>query len=859
MKDILKSKKIWGIVASIVVMAVIALVYFYPDDVTGNSLNQHDMRQGAAIGHEVQQYAEATGHTARWTNSLFGGMPTFQISPSYPSNSLFDWINGLMGLWLPNPANWLMMMMVGFFILLLALKCRWYVALIGAVAYGFSSYFIIIIGAGHIWKFITLTYVPSTIAGVVLCYRGKYLGGGALAALMAMMQISSNHPQMTYYFLFVTLGVAIAYMITAIKEKKMKQWGIATGVLAVAAVLAVGANLPSLYNTYEYSKETMRGGHSELTPLGGQKANATAQGLDRDYITQYSYETSESFSLLIPNIKGGATSKFVGGGGEYLGLGKLPEAQDMVNKGLLSQQEAMYLDWMPQYFGGPEGTSGPVYVGALIVALFLVGCFVVKGPMKWVLIILTAFSILLALGRNCMWLTDFMIDHMPMYSKFRTVESILVIAEFTMPLLAALGFQQILSIKPREAWAKYNRRITWSFVAVLAVCLSGILVPSVFGPAVTETDRATDASIAESLTMQAQQGGFDPAPYLQVLTINNPRIYQAVEHLRHSMIQADALRSFFIVALGFGLLLFYFKGKMTMPVVVVGVGIVICGDLFLVNKRYLNTDSFVPRHKVTVERFVESPADKVILTDTAMNYRVLNVPQFSSAAPSYFHKAVGGYHAAKLTRYQDLIDRQISKNNPRVLDMLNTKYIIVDENSAPQLNPGAMGNAWLVDRVDYVEGPDAEMAALDSLEVAVVAVADRKFSQTLGKSTPRSAGDTIYETTYTPDRLTYHARTAKGGVAVFSEVYFPWGWQATVDGSPVEIGRVNYLLRAINIPAGEHTVEMFFNPQSLKTTTSLAYVSIILIYLSVIAALLVVAKRYCRIPGKGNDDNGDPR
>lgn len=262
MKHILKSKKFWSIVASVVVMAVIALIYFYPDDVTGNSLNQHDMQQGAAIGHEVQQYAEATGHTARWTNSLFGGMPTFQISPSYPSNSLFDWINGLMGLWLPNPANWLMMMMVGFFILLLALKCRWYVALIGAVAYGFSSYFIIIIGAGHIWKFITLTYIPPTIAGVVLCYRGKYLYGGALAALMAMMQISSNHPQMTYYFLFVILGISVAYLVTAIKEKKMRQWGIATGVLAVAGILAVGANLPSLYNTYEYSKQTMRGGHS---------------------------------------------------------------------------------------------------------------------------------------------------------------------------------------------------------------------------------------------------------------------------------------------------------------------------------------------------------------------------------------------------------------------------------------------------------------------------------------------------------------------------------------------------------------------------------------------------------------------
>lgn len=312
------------------------------------------------------------------------------------------------------------------------------------------------------------------------------------------------------------------------------------------------------------------------------------------------------------------------------------------------------------------------------------------------------------------------------------------------------------------------------------------------------------------------------------------------------MVQADALRSFFIVALGLGVLLLYFRGKLTMPVVVIGVGIIICGDLFMINKRYLNTESFVPRHKVTVERFVETPADKVILADTAMNYRVLNVPQFSAAAPSYFHKAVGGYHAAKLTRYQDLIDRQIMKNNQSVLDMLNTRYIITNEQSAPQLNPGALGNAWFVDKVTYVNGPDAEMAALDSLDVARVAVADSKFSQVLGTSSPKQSGDTIFETTYAPDRLTYHARTAKGGVAAFSEVFFPWGWQATVDGKPAEIGRINYLLRAIKIPAGEHTIEMVFDPASLHSTTTVAYVSIILIYLAsagAIACLFVGHRR----------------
>lgn len=853
MNDILKSKKLWSIVGSVLLMALVAVIYFYPDDVNGNTLNQHDMQQGSAIGHEVKQYAEETGHTARWTNSLFGGMPTFQISPSYPSNSLFSWINRAMGLWLPNPADWLMMMMVGFFILLLALKCRWYVALIGAIAYGFSSYFIIIIGAGHIWKFITLAYIPPTIAGMVLCYRGKYLAGSALAALMAMMQISSNHPQMTYYFLFVVVGMSLAYLISALRDKRFKQWAVATGVLAVAAMLAVGANLPSLYNTYEYSKYTMRGGHSELTPLPGEQRNATEDGLDRDYITQYSYETSESFSLLIPNIKGGATSRFVGGGGQYLGLGQLPQAKEMVQNGVISQEEAMYLDWIPQYFGGPEGTSGPVYVGALIVALFLVGCFVVKGPMKWVLIVLTIFSLLLALGRNCQWLTDFMIDYMPMYSKFRTVESILVIAEFTMPLLAALALQKLLEKKPAEAWESYKRPVLIGFGVVIAICLAGLFAPSIFGSGVTPADRETDARIAEGIAMQAAQGGFDASQVLQVLTLDNPRIYQTIETLRYSMVETDSLRSLFIVALGLGFLLLYFKGKLSVPVVAVAVGVIVCGDLFLVNKRYLNTDSFVPRQYITTQQFAPTPADKVVLTDTAMNYRVLNIPQFSSAAPSYHHKTIGGYHAAKLTRYQDLIDRQIMRNNQGVLDMLNTRYVITDEHSAPQLNPGALGNAWFVDRVTYVDGPDAEMKALDSLAVASQAVADKQFQAVLGASAPKTAGDTIFETTYAPDRLTYHARSAKGGVATFSEIYFPWGWQATIDGQPAEIGRVNYVLRAMKIPAGEHTVEMTFDPQSLHTTSTVAYVSIIIIYLSVAGVVTCGVIRRRRRADEAND------
>lgn len=398
-KQIFTSRRFWGVIASIVVMALVSLLYFYPDDVQGNVLRQHDMQQGAANGHEVQLYEQQTGETSRWTNALFGGMPTFQISPSYPSNSLFSWINKAMGLGLPYPADMLFMMMAGFFILLIALRMRWYVALIGAIGYGLSSYFIIIIGAGHLWKFITLAYIPPTIAGIVLCYRGRYLLGASLAALFAMLQISSNHVQMTYYFMFVIVGMVIAYAITAWREKQMRRWSKATGILAVAAALAVTANLPSLYNTYEYSKETIRGGHSELTKPGN---DAIDGGLDRAYITQYSYGGAETFTLLIPNVKGGASIKPEQGRNILMSLDRLPDAQTMQ----LSDQDRYILSQLPQYFGEPELTNGPVYVGALIVALFLLGCVIVRGPMKWTMIVLTLLSIGLALGRNLMWLTD---------------------------------------------------------------------------------------------------------------------------------------------------------------------------------------------------------------------------------------------------------------------------------------------------------------------------------------------------------------------------------------------------------------------------------------------------------------------
>lgn len=843
---ILHNPQFRGFFISIAAIAIISMAFFYPDAMQGNELRQHDMQQGAAVGQETKAYYEATGEKSMWTNSLFSGMPTFQISPSYPSNSLFAWINTAFGLGLPSPANLIFMMMVGFLILLLAMRMKWYLALIGAIAYGFSSYFVIIIGAGHIWKFVTLAYIPPTIAGIILCYRGRYLTGGALAALFAMMQISSNHVQMTYYFTFVIIGIVIACLYSALKQKQIKQWCISTGVLAIAAVLAVTANLPNLYNTYEYSKETMRGMHSELTAPGkdNEPTESKSKGLDKNYITQYSYGQAETFSLLIPNVKGGASAKPEKGHMFQVTVADLPQVQEMTDKGELAPEEAQYLSYVSQYFGEPEGTNGPVYVGALIVALFLLGCIIVKGPMKWVLIVMTLLSILLALGRNCMWLTDFFIDYIPMYNKFRTVESILVIAEFTMPLLAVMALHKLITAGDNRR--KYRKAIIISFGITLLCCLAGIIMPGIYGQAVTPQDMDTSRYIGYQL---AQQGY--PQEIIQGFSLENPRIYAAVESLRLSMVSSDALRSFFIIGLGFIALFMFVSRKLPVKAVVALVGVLVLADLYTVNKRYLNHDSFCTPELTKGDPFPQNANDAAILADKTPNFRVMDIPRFWSSDPSFYHKTIGGYHAAKLTRYQDMIDRHLgnfvsgrpSQADINVLNMLNARYII-SRNGTLTKNPDAMGNAWWVETIEYADNADAEMAALDHIDPAVTAVADSKFKTILGTDIARTApGDTIYETSYAPNRLTYSATSANGGLAVFSEVYFPWGWKATIDGNPAEIGRVNYILRAMRIPAGKHEITMTFDPDSIHYTVNAAYIAIILIYLSVIAAAAFAVMR----------------
>lgn len=867
----LRNRNVIGYAISIVVIAIISLAFFYPDAIEGNQLRQADTLQGLAVGQETKAYADSTGIHSRWTNSLFSGMPTFQISPSYPSNSLFSWLNTLMGLGLPSPSSLLAMMMLGFLILMMSMGIRWYYGLIGAVAWGLSSYFVIIIGAGHLWKFATLAYIPPTIAGILLAYRGRYLWGAALAALFATLQIFSNHIQMTYYFAFLIFILVVAFLIVALRTHTVRRWSIATASLAGAAILAVAANLPSLYNTYEYTKETIRGGHSELTSSAADKSSD--QGLSRDYITSYSYGRSETFTLLIPNVKGGASAKPSKGEFTMLSLAELPDVQEMIADGKISNETAYYLHYLSQYFGEPESTNGPVYVGAIIFALFILGCIIVRGPLKWSLLIATLLSILLAWGRNFMGLTDFFIDFVPMYNKFRTPESILVIAEFTMPLLAVLALMRLFS--DSRPFVTFRRPLVISFGIPALFCIIGILFPSFFGSAI---DANTD-QLLSALEQQMAQAGISTsqsAPFIGSLT-------STIETLRYSMVESDSLRSFSLITAALFVILLFSRGTFRRGWAIAIIGGLILADLYSVNKRYIDHESFCPPALSAADPFPLSDVDRAILSDTTSHYRVMDIKRFWEAAPSYHHRTIGGYHAAKLTRYQDLIERHLShfsqvgynpelrsdslglaltggdremldmlRSDLRVLDMLNARYII-DSNGTLAVNPDALGNAWLVDSILWVDTPDEEMEALSHIDPAVTAVADRRFSSALpSPAAPPAPGDTIFLTSYAPDRLTYHVDTRDGGLAVFSEVYFPWGWQVTVDGQPAALARVNYLLRAVSIPAGAHTVAMTFDPQSIHTTSTISRIAVILIYVLVLMALAAYFTLRCPVK-KFND------
>ena len=818
-------------IVAVVVFAVISFVYFCPAVTEGRILSQHDSVAGIGAGQESKEYMERTGERTRWTNSIFGGMPTYQMSPSYESTDLLKGIENLYHLYLPTYVWYVFVMLLGFYILLRAFNFKVWMASLGAIIWAFSSYFFIIIAAGHIWKFITLAYIPPTITGMVLCYRGRCLAGGLLTAFFVALQIMSNHVQMSYYFLFVMLFMAIAYGVKAFQENALANYLKRTGVLVVAGLLGVCVNLSNLYHTYEYSKESMRG-KSELVKENSD--NQTDSGLERDYITQWSYGIGETFSLLVPNVKGGAS---------------VPLA---ANEKAMEKANPMYgsiYSQLGQYWGEQPGTSGPVYVGAFVMFLFILGLFVVKGPMKWALLAATILSILLSWGKNFMGFTDFFIDYVPMYNKFRAVSSILVIAEFTIPLLAMLALKEVVSSPNLIKERKKDFLISFALTGGLALLFA--VMPKVFFP-----------SYVSSMEMNALRS--IPADQLVPLLAN-------LEEIRMSLFTSDAWRSFFVIVVGAGLVWMYGMGRLKQVPMVASLALLCLVDMWDVNKRYLYDEQFVEK-QVQTQGFQQTETDKMILEDKSLDYRVLNLASntFNENNTAYWHKSVGGYHAAKLRRYQEMIEEHISAemnglfkavaetggdteqldaSEFPVLNMLNTRYFIFPlqgGQTVPLPNPYALGNAWFVDEVQYVSNANEEIEAIHGLEPSQVAIVDKKFESVV-KSLPSDSTASIELVAYEPNYLKYEVNSEKGGTVVFSEIYYP-GWQSTIDGQEVPHGRADYILRAMNVPAGKHVVEFKFDPKSLHITETIAFVALGLLALWAIVLVLLRVKA-CRKAG----------
>ena len=812
----------------VVLFAVISFAYFMPADMDGRILFQHDASAGKGLGHEKELFQQQTGEVTRWTNSVFGGMPTYQMSPSYDSGAVLKQAVNAYHLWLPDYVWYVFAYLLGFYILLRAFNFRQSLAALGSIIWAFSSYFFIIIAAGHIWKVMALAYLPPMIAGIVLAYRGKYLWGLLVTAIFTAFEVNANHVQMTYYYLFIIFFMVIAYLVDAIKNKQMARFGKATATCIVAAAIGISLNLSNLYHTWQYGQESMRG-KSELVKKNS--ANQTNSGLDRDYITQWSYGIDETWTLLIPDAKGGAS---------------VPLAQNTKAMEKADPNFMQIYQQLGQYWGDQPGTSGPVYVGAFVMMLFILGLFIVKGPMKWALLAATILSILLSWGRNFMPFTDFFLDYMPMYAKFRTVASILVIAEFTIPLLAMMALKRI--VDEPEILTTKAKFVYVSFGLTAGFCLLFALMPGVFF-----------SDFISAQEMQAFQQF--PAEY------QGPIISNLTE-IRKGIFTSDCWRSFWVIVIGSAFLLLYKMKKLGTEFMIAGIAVLCLVDMWMVNKRYLYDDMFVEKSvRDTPQQMTET--DKIILRDKTLDYRVLNMASntFNENETSYYHKSIGGYHPAKLRRYAELTSAYIAPEMQKtmkaiadaggdmtqvngdsifpVLNMLNTKYFIMPlqgGQTVPLQNPYAYGNAWFVDKVSYVENANQEIDKVGELNLRHEAVADAKFKEQLGQSVPQDDTSIVKLTQYKPNNLTYEVKSSKGGVVVFSEIYYP-GWTATIDGQPAELGRVNYLLRALNVKAGNHKVVLDFHPTSIKKTETVAYVGYAVLLILLIVGIWVEIKK----------------
>jgi len=780
-----------------VIFVALTLAYFTPL-LEGKKMEQSDVTHWKGMSKEIIDYRAKTGQEALWTNSMFGGMPAYQISVIYEGN-LMRYVDQIFQLYLPHPAGLVFLYMIGFFLLLLVLGVDIWMAVAGAVAFAFSSYLFIIIEVGHVSKAHAIGYMAPVIAGIILTYRGKYLLGGALSALFLALELYTNHIQITYYLALVVLLLVISEFIFSLREKRLPGFVKASAVLAVAALLAVGPSFSSLWATYEYGKETIRG-KSELTT---EKGNRTS-GLDKDYATDWSYGIGETFSVLIPNARGGASSaKLSENSASYKAL---------VSNGIPEQTAKEYIKGLPMYWGTQPSVAGPVYLGAIIMFLFVLAIFVVDKKYKWWLIAATILSVLLAWGRNFMPFTNFFLDYVPGYNKFRAVAMTLVIAEFCVPLFAILGLSKAFSgeidKKKMLKFLYYSFGITAGLSLLFAVGGSGFF-----------------SFIAPS---DEQYKSYFP-----------DWLISAMREDRASMLKSDAMRSFAFITLAAGLIWAVVSGKLKKQYAIAGLTLLFLVDGWAIDKRYLNNDSFV-RKSVEATPFQPSQADIFIMKDVDPNFRVFNqtVNPFQDASTSYFHKSLGGYHGAKLRRYQEIIEHHLVKGNMSVFNMLNTKYFIMPDksnNNIPtmQINMQALGNAWFVNDVKMVNNADEELNALDSFIPEERAIVDKRFeSMVKGHDVSRDSSATIKLTSYRPNELVYESNARKEQLAVFSEIYYAQGWNAYVDGKPAPYFRANYILRSMIVPAGKHNITFKFEPDAYYIGEKVSLASSILLLLA---------------------------
>jgi len=825
-------QKLLPYISAIIIFITISVVYFHPM-LEGKRLDQHDITMWKGMSKEIADYREQTGEEALWTNSMFGGMPAWQISVVYTGN-LVRYIKNLIYKILPYPIGTVFMYFLGFYILLLVLRIDPWLSLAGAVAFGFSSYFFIILAAGHSSKAMAIGFMAPVIAGIVLAFRGKYIQGGLLTALALAFELEANHLQITYYLLLLVVILGIVQLIDAIRFKTIPHFLKASGILLLSALFAVLINGTNLFASWEYGKETMRG-----APVLSKNIEDQTKGLDRSYITHWSYGIGETWSLMIPNAKGGATAMI---GATHPSL----EHADRNFRQAIAQQNA--------YWGDQPGTSGPVYVGAIIVFLFFLGLFFVKGKYKWILLAATLLSILLGWGKNFMPFTDFFLDYIPGYNKFRAVSMTLVLAEFTIPLLGFMGLYVLYKnpalIKEKSKW------FYTAFGLTGGLSLLFYLFPTIFFNFFSSFELQQFDILRQSNPADTGQINFFIAE---------------LEKVRISIFRKDSIRSFLFISLAAALIVAYGKNRLRQHALTASLILLILIDMASVSSRYLNSNNFVSKRKVETP-FQASAANTAILKDTDPGYRVLDltVSTFNDAGASYFHHSVGGYHGAKLQRYQDLIDhhlqaeilaintvmrdspdllsiQEVLRNN-QALNMLNTRYLIFNPQSPPIRNIYAFGDAWPVDEIIWVDSPDQEIELLESYELSKTAIIHHEFKELIPEQTASdSISGTVQLTSYRPNELIYHADLNQEGIVVFSQVWYTAGWKAYVNGQEQPLIRADYILRALVLPEGQSEIVMKFESKVWKIGQKVSLASSSLLFLLIIAWALTVWRRKNRV------------